>query len=426
MKKSGVFFFALLAAALLFAKPGRAEWTGLHGFAEQAFGLRLNDDKLTKRKTYNMLEQRLQLKSSYVFSQGPLSRWQGFFQWKGDFTLDEYFGEKTDFELREAFLNLNPEPFLDMKVGRQVLTWGTGDYLFINDVFPKDYVSFYIGRDDEYLKKPSDALRLSFYPQPANVDIVISRFAPNDMPEGDRLSFFDPFQGQIAGRTVDRVLLEPSRQAENLEYAGRIYRNFASTEAALYVFRGFDKIARSYKNEALRQLYYERQDVFGASLRGPFGGGVASVEGAYVRSPEDPHGDNRLIENSMVKLMAGYEKDLGGDLKIGFQYYYEQKLDYGAYARSLQPGDFLWDEHRHLLTQRLTKLFKGQTVAVSLFNFYSPSDHDGYLRLSVSYDLSDRWKLVAGANLPWGEDDWTEFGQMKKNKNIYFRARLSF
>ena len=45
----------------------------------------------------------------------------------------------------------------DIKVGKQVLTWGTGDYLFLNDLFPKDYQSFFAGREDEYLKAPSNA-----------------------------------------------------------------------------------------------------------------------------------------------------------------------------------------------------------------------------------------------------------------------------
>ena len=36
----------------------------------------------------------------------------------------------------------------DLKIGQQVLTWGTGDYVFLNDLFPKDYQSFFSGRDD--------------------------------------------------------------------------------------------------------------------------------------------------------------------------------------------------------------------------------------------------------------------------------------
>ncbi len=57
-------------------------------------------------------------------------------------------------------------------LGRQILTWGTGDLVFINDLFPKDWVSFFIGRDVEYLKAPSDALKVSAFSSWANLDLV--------------------------------------------------------------------------------------------------------------------------------------------------------------------------------------------------------------------------------------------------------------
>ncbi len=409
-------------------KPAFAGFSGWHGFAEGAFGALLSKDDPVKHKDYDLAEERLQLKSQYDFEgENILSRWRGVFRFKGDFTVDEYFGGKTDFELREANFSFTPLEMLDIKAGRQVLTWGTGDYLFINDVFPKDYVSFYAGRDDEYLKKPSDAVKLSFYPGPASIDfIVIPYFTSNTMPDGDRLSFYDSFQGGISGRDSERYLEKPGQQGKNFEYSGRLYRNFGSTEAALYLSRGFDKTARSYKNEQARKLYYERQDVYGASLRGEFMGGIGNAEWAYLRSPEDPRGNNRLIENSSVRFMSGYEKDLGNDLKAAFQYYYEQMLDYSAYKRSLAAGDVTYDQYKYIITQRITKLYKSQTVKVSLFNFYSPSNQDGYVRFSVEYDITDQWKLTSGVNIPWGVHDYTDFGQMRKNKNIYMRLRYSF
>jgi hypothetical protein len=399
----------------------------IHGFAENASGAKLGNDT-TKHDSYNILEQRLQIKTSYRPSGDSfLADWRSEFNFKGDFLIDEYFGGKTSFDLRECNALFTPLDMADIKIGRQVLTWGTGDYLFINDMFPKDYVSFYIGRDDEYLKKPSDAVRISLYPRMANIDIaVIPFFTPNTVPDGERLSFFDSFNRGIRGREVNRLLLEPADQSENTEFAVRTYKHFGSYEYALYFFRGFDKSPRSYKNEALRHLYYKRLDVYGASVRGPFSGGIGNIEIGYYNSRDDSNGDNRLIENSFFKALAGYEKDLGNDLKAGFQYFYEQRLDYKDYANALVSGDFFWDEHRHLVTNRITKLFKNQTVTVSLFTFYSPSDKDVYLRPSVSYDINDDWKIAAGANLAWGEDDITEFGQMENNKNIYFRIRYGF
>jgi len=61
-----------------------------------------------------------------------------------------------------------------------------------------------------------------------------------------------------------------------------------------------------------------------------------------------------------------------------------------------------------------------------LFNFFSPSNRDGYFRFSLDYDLTDQWKLTGGTNIPWGEDDHTDFAQMKKNKNAYLIREVEF
>ncbi|MFP4472546.1 MAG: hypothetical protein ACLFPX_01575 [Candidatus Omnitrophota bacterium] len=404
----------------------RAGWKSLRGFGEFAYGQRFHDS-LTKREEFTMLETRLQLETGYYFDgESYLAEKRGVFNVRGDLLYDFYFSE-TAVDMRELALEFTPWSFMDVKVGRQILTWGTGDYLFVNDLFPKDYVSFFIGRDDEYLKEPSNAVKASMFFDAANVDLVaIPDFEPNAMPEGDRLSFFDSFQNGIAGRESDRSIIEPARQFSNTEYAARIYRTIDSHEYALYYFRGFSKAPRSYKDQAARELKYRRIDAYGASVRGAFAGGIGNLEAGYYYSREDPDGTNRLIENSLAKYLAGYTKDLGNDLQVGFQYLFEQRLDYSEYISNLLPEDYYWDEYRHVVTNRITKQFNRQTVTLNVFTFFSPSDRDGYFRPTLAYDVTDNWKVTVGASIFWGPDDQTEFAQMKRNKNVFFRVRYSF
>ncbi|MBN3039847.1 MAG: hypothetical protein JW867_01845 [Candidatus Omnitrophica bacterium] len=399
----------------------------INGFAEFSFGGKLGTDS-TKKDGFNMLEQRIQLKTSlYPGFNEFLKDSMAELSFKGDFVIDEYYDGKTSLYLRELSLVLSPSDWIDLRVGRQVFTWGTGDYIFINDLFPKDYVSFFIGRDNEYLKKPSDGVKMSLYSKKFNFDfIVLPLFESNTFSSGDRLSFFDSFRSGIASRDSERQITEPDRQVKTAEYACRFYRSFGSFETALYAFRGFYKMPRGYLNEFNRELFYPRLDAYGASIRGPFLGGIANFESGYYNSRQDSKGDNRLIENSSLKYLAGYSRDLGNDLTIGMQYLCEQTFDYDNYRKALISRDFSWDKYRHLTTLRLGKLFKNQTVRADFFVFYSPSDKDGYMRPSVAYDINDRFKITLGANIPWGEDVYTEFGQMKKNKNIFIRARYSF
>ena len=91
-------------------------------------------------------------------------------------------------DLREANIEFSPADFMDVKLGRQILTWGTGDLLFINDMFSKDWNSFFIGRDEEYLKAPSDAIKSSFFSSAINVDLVITpHFDADRYIDGERV-----------------------------------------------------------------------------------------------------------------------------------------------------------------------------------------------------------------------------------------------
>ena len=109
---------------------------------------------------------------------------------EGDALYDDYESE-IEADIRELSIQGSPGSAVDLKVGRQVLTWGTGDLVFLNDLFPKSWVSFFSGRDDEYLKGPSDAARLTWYSDKINIDAVWTpRFEPDDYLTGARFSFF--------------------------------------------------------------------------------------------------------------------------------------------------------------------------------------------------------------------------------------------
>jgi hypothetical protein len=131
------------------------------GFIDLRGGRRLRQP-LAEQST-SMAESRLQLEIN-----GDLE-WL-LFKVKGELfadTVDDHSGG----DLREAFFLVNPLEFADLKIGRQIMTWGTGDLLFINDLFPKDWEAFFIGRDDEYLKAPADAARLSLFFPLANLKL---------------------------------------------------------------------------------------------------------------------------------------------------------------------------------------------------------------------------------------------------------------
>ena len=114
--------FFILFFIFILVQPSFAAWPQIHGFIETDYGVKLSDDD-TKRDNYNLFEQRLQLRANHYFSgDNYLAQKGGALSFRGDFTVDEYYSGKTDFELRELNLSLTPIDFMDLKIGRQVLT----------------------------------------------------------------------------------------------------------------------------------------------------------------------------------------------------------------------------------------------------------------------------------------------------------------
>ncbi|MBM2828789.1 MAG: hypothetical protein HW408_1321, partial [Actinobacteria bacterium] len=331
-----------------------------------------------------------------------------------------------DADLRELYLDLSPARALDVRAGRQILTWGTGDLIFINDLFPKDFVSFFTGRSMEYLKLGNDAVKFSLYPGPLSLDlVVVPHFTPSEIPKGERLSFFNPFANRIAARGESLSTRKPAAILENTELALRFFRTFGSYEGALYGFRGFFKEPTGM-DPADGTLFFPKLSVYGASLRGPFLQGVASFEFGYYDSREDRPGTNPLIENSSLRYLLGYERELRTDFTVRAQYYLEQMLDYGAYKASLPPGAPGKKEYRHLLFLRLTRFLRHQTVELSLVGFYSPSDEDGMVNPQISCKITDRLSVASGANVFFGKKDFTQFGQLDRDDNLYLRLRAGY
>lgn len=388
----------------------------LYGFWEVRNGWRLDRD--ADEKDASIAETRLQL------DLGKDLGW-GILKIKGDF-LGDLVEEETRAILRECNLQFSPSDSIDVKLGRQTLTWGTGDLLFINDLFPKDWTSFFIGRDSEYLKAPSDAVKASLFFDFVNVDLAyVPIFNNSEYIDGSRLSYWNSMLGRTAGRDFVFGDHERNRFGNDSEYAIRASKNVNGKEIALYGYAGFWKTPEGL-NPQTAKLFYPELSAYGLSIRQPVFGGIGNVEAGYYDSRDDRDGNDPMTRNSEIRFLAGYERELGRDFTGAFQYYLEFMQDYDQYRRVLPPGMRKADEYRHLFTVRLTKLLMNQNLKLSLFAYYSPSDEDCYLRPNIHYKINDQWAVEGGGNIFAGADDHTFFGQFEDNTNLYAGLRWSF
>ncbi len=390
-----------------------------HGFGEAALGVRVADDP-TMADDFVLAEARFRLDLSHYSDRADLL-------FKGDLVADAVAGD-VEIDIRQLLIALRAAKWLDVRLGRQVLTWGTGDLIFINDRFPKDFVSFFVGRADEFLKAPSNSAKFTFYAPPLNIDIVWTPiFTPDETITGERLSFFDPRTGQIEsaatlGGPLDPIL--PPKELGNGEFAGRLYRTVSGYELAAYGYVGFTKQAAAFDTAANRPTY-SRLDAFGASVRGNLAGGIANLEGGYYYSVDDKSGRDPDVPNSDIRGLAGYEREIARNFTLGLQYWLVWIQDYDGLIDNSPEPELEPPEADHTFTARLGWLLRQQTLLLSLFTFYSPSEDDAYLRPVIEYDWSDAVKLTLGGNVLLGPDK-AFFGQLKNNSNVYARLRYSF
>lgn len=402
---------------------GDDEWIELeerelqwNGFVEAAFGSRWDRDPQVDQKQ-TLGDTRVRLETHWFGERMTI----GF---KGEAWYDSYL-DTFDSELRDLSLGFSPTANWDLKVGRQVLTWGTGDLVFLNDLFAKDWVSFFAGREDEYLKAPSNTVRATWYSNVVNLDLAWTPvFEADEYLTGERFSFFSPLAGRRIAPNPPLSGIEPDKNINNSEVALRLFKTVGSAEIAFYAYRGF-----FHQPTALTNLFeptFASLSAIGASLRRPLGVGLFNAEIVNYASRDDRSGGNPQIPNDQLRLLLGYEREAITHFTVAFQYYLEWTQDHDALLVNSFTPQFEPEEYRHVLTNRLSYRLHLDKLTLSLFTFYSPSDKDYYVRPSVSYRYSDQWSFTSGASIFGGDDAHTFFNQFADNSNVYVRVRYNY
>ena len=417
-----IVLFAVVFSTAAFGQETEDEWgLDVRGFALGTYSGRTTGHvpSGSEGRALLLAEERLRL---------DLTGWTDAVEAEVRIKLDgihDGVADDLDLDLREAYLDYTTGE-LDFRLGRQIATWGVGDLLFVNDVFPKDWVSFFAGRPLEYLKIGVDGLRARYSSHVLNAELLaIPRFEPDALPTPKRFFLHDDY-GSVTNR--DEQL--PDTTLGNTEVGLRLYGKFGGFDLSAYAYRGRWRTpgqrADDPNNPTRVTSIYPPLSVYGLSAQGQALGGVVSLEGGYYDSRDDRDGGDLAVPNSQIRFLAGYQKQLWKDFTLGAQYYAEVMSDFDAYKRSLPAGFAVKEKYRDIVTLRLTQLLEHETWKLSLFAFYSPAENDYLLRPQVTYKVSDSLSIALGGNVFGGHDRTTFFGQFDQNDNAYINLRYDF
>jgi len=359
-------------------------------------------------------EERLRLELRAASASGDT-----FFVAKGDLFHDAV-GRRVAVDLREAYAGYTTSGF-DLRIGRQIVTWGVGDLFFVTDVFPKDWESFFGGRPAEYLKQGVDGARARLSMGRVNAEIaVIPFFTPDVLPSPGRFGVTDPFAS-----VPNQVETKPAARTSSTEIALRLLGRLAGFDLSIAAYRGFWRTPGARLDDTSAPttvtLFYPRLSVYGLSAQRNALDGVLSLETGYYRTASAAPRDRGGLPGSQWRFLIGYQRQLWKDSAVGLQLYGELVGDEDAAAAASGVGRL-----RRVISLRLTQLLGYETWKLSLFVAFSPTDEDGFVRPEVSFKVSDELGVTVGANVFGGASETTFFGRLRRSDNAFVAARFDF
>jgi hypothetical protein len=329
-------------------------------------------------------------------------------------------------ELREAFVDLRFGP-LDIRAGRQIIAWGRADGLNPTDNLTGEDLTL-LAPDDDDRRLGTTALRASYYLG----DVSVAAFW---LPEfrGHRFPL-PPSPGFAFVR--DHSAWPGNQWALRVEQTGRV------VDWSISYFDGHDltpdlgvRLAEAMPDrDVVITLSHRRIQVFGADMAANLGRIGLRAEGAYVDT-EDRAGRDPFTKNPFLFAVVGGDRTFREYLNLNVQYLYRFVRGWTVHTE-LSPIQAGVAELQGVLNSQAARVQHGASFRVSYkwlretlegecaaAGFFGP---DGLaLRPKVTYALTDRWKVLMGAELYRG-DSSSAFGLLQPNSTAYLEARWSF
>ncbi len=317
--------------------------------------------------------------------------------------------------VREAFLDWQPARGLDLKLGRQVLTWGVSDYLYVNDVFPKNYDAFFSGGGFDRMKEPVDAVRAAGRVGTADVEVVVARSTADTGPSPLRFAAAVGSKSSLAADDAD----------DRADLAAKASAHLGGWDVAAYVASFRSREQRYFMNVGGLRHDRPRTRHAGLSLTGNLASGLVWAEAAVRHASQARQSVvSRHFYGTAAKFIAGYSRELGSDLTASAQLQLESPLDRSDYLMSLAPGVRPLSRIASTLHLRVQGRWLNQTVSAGVQVFLG-HERDSHVNPFVSWSPADGWTVEGGANLFNGQPD-TRYGAFKDDSNVYVLGRYSF
>ena len=308
---------------------------------------------------------------------------------RSDYTDKFLDDSEKELELEKLFIRGSLFPYLDIKIGRQIVVWGKSDNIRVTDVLnPLDLREPGM-TDIEDLRLPVFMTRLDYYISNLSLSgLLIHEHKSHKTPVFGSSYFYLPYS--LPDDT------DPSNKFENTEFAVSLAATFPGFDISFYMAYIYDDSA--YLN-ANNQRLHGRISMAGLAANKAHGNFLYKAEAAVfdgIRLSAFRQ-NGALIENfhdySRLDLLAGVEYSGFKDTALSLEAVDRWLTNYDDYAQKSRA-----EEHMVQYALRVSRTFRNEVLELSvLASFYGrTADDGGFIRTQGVYDLSDAVTFTLG------------------------------
>ena len=401
-----IFKIALLCASgILFAQDELS--LSLNGFVDTYHALQLDyPHRYMSSRTRLRLEMRADYGEASLFTSLNLA-------------YNGIIDEQTGAFLREAYFDYAGE-FLEIKAGRQIVTWGVADGLRITDLIsPMDYTEF-MANDYDDIRVPVNAINLKYPGESFTAEVV---FVPTPeyfvMPTGEE----NPWSTELPENARLDLDDTPEKRFKNSELGGR-FRFFLETFdfslTALHTYNKAPVTVTAYNpatDSILIQGVYKPMNVIGGDISIPIGEFVLRGEAAeYFGEVLSVANGLSYKTRNTFNALAGLDWYAGNNWTLMVQYMHKYIADYR--------NNLSLEKNSSTVTARISKELLNNTLKLSLFGYLDVDNLGFYSRAVADYLVNDQITLSLGVDRFGGKRG--TFHSYESNSQIFAKGKYFF
>lgn len=337
-------------------------------------------------------------------------------QGRNNYTAEVLDAYEHEAEIDEMYLQGAVLGNLDLKIGRQIVTWGKSDNIRVTDILnPLDNREPGLV-DIRDLRLPVTMSKIDYYKRPWNLSaIIVHEMRFNKDPVFGNDFFPAPFQPPLEEK--------PSTSLSNQEFALALNGIFSGWDCSLYAAYVYDDQAHFENTLSGLHRKHSRLKMIGTAVNVAAGNWLIKGESAWLDGFEFFGKPNET--KSRLDVLLGLEYSGFSETVISFEVVNRHLFEFEDVIMSLPPDYAREDDLQSVL--RISKDFLHDRLTLTaLFATFDLTGDDGaFQRYTCKYDWSDAVSITTGL-IDYQSGDKFMLNNIGDNDRIFLEVRYGF